>query len=116
MEHQKPIHLTLDFLNGIGVAANNDYAFITFINREMVIVSSMCGMNNRLFKTGQPYRAKEVRIFHVKQGKARTSVNLIEHTLGEHAFGIIPPDSLLEFLEFDDEFDFQVLLRPSTSS
>ena len=106
MEHQKPIHLTLDFLNGIGVAANNDYAFI---NREMVIVSSMCGMNNRLFKTGQPYRAKEVRIFHVKQGKARTSVNLIEHTLGEHAFGIIPPDSLLEFLEFDDEFDFQVL-------
>lgn len=106
MEHQKPIHLTLDFLNGIGVAANNDYAFI---NREMGIVSSMCGMNNRLFKTGQPYRAKEVRIFHVKQGKARTSVNLIEHTLGEHAFGIIPPDSLLEFLEFDDEFDFQVL-------
>lgn len=75
----------------------------------MGIVSSMCGMNNRLFKTGQPYRAKEVRIFHVKQGKARTSVNLIEHTLGEHAFGIIPPDSLLEFLEFDDEFDFQVL-------
>lgn len=106
MEHQKPIHLTLDFLNGIGVAANNDYAFI---NREMGIVSSMCGMNNRLFKTGQPYRAKEVRIFHVKQGKARTSVNLIEHTLGEHSFGIIPPDSLLEFLEFDDEFDFQVL-------
>lgn len=45
MEHQKPIHLTLDFLNGIGVAANNDYAFI---NREMGIVSSMCGMNNRL--------------------------------------------------------------------
>ena len=63
MEHQKPIHLTLDFLNGIGVAANNDYAFI---NREMGIVSSMCGMTNRLFKTGQPYRAKEVRIFHVQ--------------------------------------------------
>ena len=106
MEHQKPIHLTLDFLNGIGVAANNDYAFI---NREMGVVSSMCGMNNRFFRTGQPYRAKEIRIFHVKQGKARTSVNLIEHTLGEHSFGIIPPDSLLEFLEFDDEFDFQVL-------
>lgn len=106
MEHQKPIHLTLDFLNGAGVAANNNCAFL---NREIGIVNSMCGMNNRLFKTGQPYRAKEVRIFHVTRGKARTSVNLIEHTLGEHSFGIIPPDSLLEFLEFDDEFDFQVL-------
>lgn len=106
MNHQKTIHLTLDFLNGIGVAANNDFAFI---NREMGIVTSMRKMNNRFFTTGQPYRAKEVRILHIKQGTARTSVNLIEHVLKGHTCGVIPPDSLLEFLDFDDSFDFQVL-------
>ena len=105
MEHQKPIHLTLDFLNGIGVAANNDYAFI---NRDMGIVSSMCGMNNHLFKTGQPSRATQVRLFHVNQCKARPSVNLIEPSPGEPSLAIIPPYPLLEILEFADNFDFPV--------
>ncbi len=46
MNKQKPINLTLNFLNEMGVAANNDYAFI---NREMGIVNSMYEMNNRFY-------------------------------------------------------------------
>lgn len=103
---QKPINLTLDFLNGIGVAANNDYVFI---NRELGIVSSMRKMNNPFFITGQPYRAKETRIIQVIQGTARTSVDLMEYELKEHTCGILPPNALLQFIDFDADFDFQVI-------
>lgn len=106
MNIQKPINLTLDFLNELGVAANNDYAYI---NPEMGIVNSMRGMNNSLFKTGQPYRTKEARIIQVKQGTARISVNLIEYTVEEHTCGIIPPSSLLQFIELQNSFDCRIL-------
>lgn len=46
MNKPKPINLTLHFLNELGVATNNEFAFI---NREMGIVKSMYEMNNRFF-------------------------------------------------------------------
>lgn len=46
MNKPKPINLTLHFLNELGVATNNEFAFI---NREMGIVKSMYEMNNLFF-------------------------------------------------------------------
>ena len=101
MNKQKPINLTLNFLNEMGVAANNDYAFI---NREMGIVNSMYEMNNRFFHVGQPYRTKEMRILRGLRGSARMSVNLMEYTIKEHTIGLIPPNALLQIVDISGDY------------
>lgn len=106
MNKQKPINLTLNFLNEMGVAANNDYAFI---NREMGIVNSMYEMNNRFFHVGQPYRTKEMRILRGLRGSARMSVNLMEYTIKEHTIGLIPPNALLQIVDISGDYDIQAL-------
>ncbi len=106
MNKQKPIDLTLNFLNEMGVAANNDYAFI---NREMGIVNSMYEMNNRFFHVGQPYRTKEMRILRGLRGSARMSVNLMEYTIKEHTIGLIPPNALLQIVDISGDYDIQAL-------
>lgn len=110
MNKQKPINLTLNFLNEMGVAANNDYAFI---NREMGIVNSMYEMNNRFFHVGQPYRTKEMRILRGLRGSARMSVNLIEYTIKEHTIGLIPPNALLQIVDISGDYDIQALAADS---
>ena len=110
MNRQKPIDLTLNFLNEMGVATDNDYAFI---NREMGIVSSMYEMNNRFFHVGQPYRAKEVRILRGIKGCARMSVNLMEYTIKEHTIGLIPPNALLQIVDISSDYDIQALAADS---
>lgn len=110
MNKQKPINLTLNFLNEMGVAANNDYAFI---NREMGIVNSMYEMNNRSFHVGQPYRTKEMRILRGLRGSARMSVNLMEYTIKEHTIGLIPPNALLQIVDISGDYDIQALAADS---
>ena len=110
MNKQKPINLTLNFLNEMGVAANNDYAFI---NREMGIVNSMYEMNNRFFHVGQPYRTKEMRILRGLRGSARMSVNLMEYTIKEHTIGLIPPNALLQIVDISGDYDIQALAADS---
>ena len=75
MNKPKPINLTLHFLNELGVATNNEFAFI---NREMGIVKSMYEMNNRFFHTGQPYRIKEGRILRGIKVKKETLQQIID--------------------------------------
>lgn len=110
MQQQKPIHLTLNFLNEMGVATNNAFAFI---NREMGIVNSMYEMNNRFFHVGQPYRTKEVRILRGIRGSARMSVNLMEYTINEHTIGLIPPNALLQIVDISGDYDIQALAADS---
>lgn len=110
MNKQKPINLTLNFLNEMGVAANNDYAFI---NREMGIVNSMYEMNNRFFHVGQPYRTKEMRILRGLRGSARMSVNLMEYTIKEHTIGLIPPNALLQIVDISGDYGIQALAADS---
>lgn len=106
MNRPKPIDLTLNLLNEMGIAANNDFAFI---NHEMGIVNSMYKMNNRFFQVGQPYRAKEGRILRGIKGSARMSINLIEYTIKEHTIGLIPPNALLQIINISNDYDIQAL-------
>ena len=106
MNKPKPINLTLHFLNELGVATNNEFAFI---NRETGTAKSMYEMNNRFFHTGQPYRIKEGRILRGIKGSARMSVNLIEYTIKKHTIGIIPPNALLQIIDMSNEYDIQAL-------
>ena len=110
MNKQKPINLTLNFLNEMGVAANNDYAFI---NREMGIDNSMYEMNNRFFHVGQPYRTKEMRILRGLRGSSRMTVNLVEYTIKEHTIGLIPPNDLLQIGDISGDYDIQALAADS---
>mgnify|MGYP002233559875 FL=1 len=67
------------------------------------MVISFQAMGFRLFRTQQPYRAKEGRIVRIMQGKGRISINLIEYEATAHDIIIIPDNSLIEISEVSPE-------------
>ena len=106
MEKIKPLLLALDILQDNNVVKNKEYRFI---NREIGIVKSFANMQSELFKIGRPYRFKEGRILYVLQGKAYISANLIKHEITPQTVIVTPPDSIIEVLNFDENFDFKAL-------
>ena len=67
-------------------------------------------MGFRLFRTQQPYRAKEGRIIRIMQGRGRISINLIEYEATAHDIIIIPDNSLIEISEVSPDYEFQVIM------
>ena len=78
------------------------------------MVISFQAMGFRLFRTQQPYRAKEGRIVRIMQGKGRISINLIEYEATAHDIIIIPDNSLIEISEVSPAYEFQVIM-PTTN-
>lgn len=74
------------------------------------MVISFQAMGFRLFRTQQPYRAKEGRIVRIMQGKGRISINLIEYEATAHDIIIIPDNSLIEISEVSPDYEFQVIM------
>ena len=94
MEKNKPISVAFeDIRNNPDFIEHSEYRFI---NDDLGMVISFQAMGFRLFRTQQPYRAKEGRIVRIMQGKGRISINLIEYEATAHDIIIIPDNSLIE--------------------
>ena len=88
MEKNKPISVAFeDIRNNPDFIEHSEYRFI---NDDLGMVISFQAMGFRLFRTQQPYRAKEGRIVRIMQGKGRISINLIEYEATAHDIIIIP--------------------------
>ena len=97
MEKNKPISVAFeDIRNNPDFIEHSEYRFI---NDDLGMVISFQAMGFRLFRTQQPYRAKEGRIVRIMQGKGRISINLIEYEATAHDIIIIPDNSLIEISE-----------------
>ena len=108
MEKNKPISVAFeDIRNNPDFIEHSEYRFI---NGDLGMVISFFAMGSRLFRTGQPYRAKEGRIIRIMQGSGRISINLIEYEATAHDIIIIPDNSLIEILEISPDYEFQVLM------
>lgn len=108
MEKNKPISLAFeDIRNHPGIIKNSAFRII---NDDLGMVFSFVHMGYKLFRTGQPYRAKEGRIVRILQGTGRISINLIEHEVSKFDIIIIPDNSLIELLEISADYDFQVIM------
>ena len=108
MEKNKPISVAFeDIRNNPDFIEHSEYRFI---NDDLGMVISFFAMGSRLFRTGQPYRAKEGRIIRIMQGSGRISINLIEYEATAHDIIIIPDNSLIEILEISPDYEFQVLM------
>lgn len=82
MEKNKPISVAFeDIRNNPDFIEHSEYRFI---NDDLGMVISFQAMGFRLFRTQQPYRAKEGRIVRIMQGKGRISINLIEYEATAH--------------------------------
>ena len=67
MEKNKPISVAFeDIRNNPDFIEHSEYRFI---NDDLGMVISFQAMGFRLFRTQQPYRAKEGRIVRIMQGK-----------------------------------------------
>ena len=87
MEKNKPISVAFeDIRNNPDFIEHSEYRFI---NDDLGMVISFQAMGFRLFRTQQPYRAKEGRIVRIMQGKGRISINLIEYEATAHDIIII---------------------------
>ncbi len=97
MEKNKPISVAFeDIRNNPDFIEHSEYRFI---NDDLGWVIGFQAMGFRLFRTQQPYRAKEGRIVRIMQGKGRISINLIEYEATAHDIIIIPDNSLIEISE-----------------
>lgn len=100
MEKNKPISVAFeDIRNNPDFIEHSEYRFI---NDDLGMVISFQAMGFRLFRTQQPYRAKE--------GKGRISINLIEYEATAHDIIIIPDNSLIEISEVSPDYEFQVIM------
>lgn len=108
MEKNKPLNLKLDDLqSSINIIKN---ASFRFINRDIAMVNSFAQMESILFRTLQPYRAREGRIIRILRGTAHISINLIEYTVKEQMIVITPTNSLIELLDISPDYDFQIIV------
>ena len=104
MEKNKPISVAFeDIRNNPDFIEHSEYRFI---NDDLGMVISFQAMGFRLFRTQQPYRAKEGRIVRIMQGKGRISINLIEYEATAHDIIIIPDNSLIEISEVSPDYEF----------
>ena len=72
MEKNIPISVAFeDIRKHPDIIANSVFRFI---NDDLGMVVSFIQMGSKLFRTGQPYRAKEGRILRILQGKGRISL------------------------------------------
>ncbi len=104
MEKSKPLELGLDLLKNYGIVENNE---CRFINHEIGVVLSFANMQSKILKVGQPYRLKEGRLLYVLKGTARILINLIEYTVSMHTIVVLPPNSIVELMEVNDNYDFR---------
>ena len=108
MEKNKPISVAFeDIRDNPDFIEHSEYRFI---NDDLGMVISFQAMGFRLFRTQQPYRAKEGRIVRIMQGKGRISINLIEYEATAHDIIIIPDNSLIEISEVSPDYEFQVIM------
>lgn len=107
MDKNKPLELALDLLKQTKIARHNEYRYV---NPDFGIVTSFAGLESNLFRIGQPYRIKEGRIIRALQGKARISINLIEYDVLPKMIVIVPPDSIIQVIDFTSRYDFQIIV------
>lgn len=108
MEKNKPISVAFeDIRNHPDIIKNSAFRII---NDDLGMVFSFVHMGYKLFRIGQPYRAKEGRIVRILQGTGRISINLIEHEVSKFDIIIIPDNSLIELLEISADYDFQMIM------
>ncbi|MBP1614359.1 MAG: putative AraC-family transcriptional regulator [Bacteroidetes bacterium] len=110
MSNSEPLDITLKQVKEGKIVLNNEYRFVT---SEFAIVYSFRRMESRIFGPGIPYRLKEGRVTLIVEGEIRISINLIEYRLKVGHLGIIPPNSIVEVLEYTPDFDMQVIVVES---
>ena len=110
-EKNEPLEITLEQLKHSLIVHNNEYRYI---NPDFGIVISSSKLESNLVKAGQPYRAKEGRIIRSLHGKARISVNLIEYDIDPQMIIVIPPDSIIQIINFSPDYDFQMIATNSS--
>ncbi|MBP5507590.1 MAG: helix-turn-helix transcriptional regulator [Prevotella sp.] len=61
-------------------------------------------------KFGQPMRLNERRFLHVLSGGAVYRINLIDYSLHQGEFLVLPPDTIVEVLSITDDFTVEALV------
>ncbi len=62
-----------------------------------------------------PYRIKDARITHILSGEASYRINLIDYTLKAGDVVMIPADTIMEIIRFDEDYAAQALSFSSDS-
>lgn len=60
-------------------------------------------------RLGQPMRLNEFRFLHILSGKAVYRINLLDHTLRQGDFLVLPSDTIVEVLSITDDYSVEGL-------
>lgn len=107
MKKEPPVSLSIDDIREHAELIT--HAEFRAIRPGIGMVISFACMECALFRVGQPYRAKEIRVIRILRGTAKIYVNLVEYEIKERMFLITPPNSLIELLELSEDYDFQII-------
>ena len=59
---------------------------------------------------GQPMRLNERRFLHILNGQAVYRINLLDYTLRQGDFLVLPPDTIVEVVSISDDYAVEALL------
>lgn len=78
---------------------------IKIIGKDIAMILTGHNLFQSLFHTSTPYIMQECRIGMIKSGKAKATINLMEHELSEGTFAFIGSGSILQINELTADFD-----------
>ncbi|WP_044268723.1 helix-turn-helix domain-containing protein [Bacteroides timonensis] len=108
MKKNRPLNLGFqDLKDNANLIAHAEFRSI---QKGIAMVINFAQMQSTLFRTGQPYRAKESRLIRITQGEGRISINLVEYDIKKQMIVVIPPNSLIEVIELTPDYNFQVIV------
>ncbi len=95
--------LTLQTLGSMAGKEHKEY-----VDDNLVMAMSAVHFGKNFMHTGQPYRVVDGRIIRAISGKAHSLINMKPYNLSEGSILVIPPNSVMEIEEMDEEYDFQI--------
>ena len=94
-------------LNMVNLLAESPESF--YIDNDIYVALSARAFGQKNMRIGQPYRVEEGRLVIVTSGWSKIIANLEEYELHIGMAFVLPPDSILEIVEYSDDLDMRAV-------
>lgn len=78
-----------------------------YVGEYLLMAMSARRFGWQFLQIGQPYRVDDGRVMRVLSGHAHSIINMEPHDLETGMLVVVPPDSVFEIEEMDEDFDLQ---------
>lgn len=93
-------------LENMGQMAGKEHS--EYLDNQLLMVMSAMQFGKDFMRTCQPYRLEDGRVLRIISGTAQFIINMKPYHLATRMMVVMPAGSVMEVVEKDDDFDFQI--------